>query len=122
MIGILITMVALYIKGVMVLTKRGDKWPVSRTISFALGISVIDFATSGGLGLYAHFSFSHHMMAHMLLGMIAPIGLVLGAPITLALRTLPRGVHLRKEVFVEHYWLHFTQSLEFFIQIQSLLY
>ena len=91
MIGILITMVALYVKGVIVLTKRGDKWPVGRTISFALGISVIDFATSGGLGLYAHFSFSHHMMAHMLLGMIAPIGLVLGAPITLALRTLPQG-------------------------------
>ncbi|CAN2221255.1 COG3336 Predicted membrane protein [Candidatus Nanopelagicaceae bacterium] len=91
MIGILITMVALYIKGVMVLTKRGDKWPVGRTISFALGIAVTDFATSGGLGLYAHFSFSYHMMAHMLLGMIAPIGLVLGAPITLALRTLPQG-------------------------------
>jgi cytochrome c oxidase assembly factor CtaG len=90
-IGILLTMVALYVKGVMVLTKRGDKWPVGRTISFALGIAVIDFATSGGLGLYAHFSFSYHMLAHMLLGMIAPIGLVLGAPMTLALRTLPQG-------------------------------
>lgn len=91
MIGILIMMVALYVKGVMVLTKRGDKWPVGRTISFALGIATIDFATSGGLGLYAHFTFSYHMVAHMLLGMIAPIGLVLGAPITLALRTLPHG-------------------------------
>ena len=91
MIGILITMVALYVKGVMVLTKRGDKWPVGRTVSFAVGIAVIDFATSGGLGLYAHFSFSYHMMAHMLLGMIAPIFLVLGAPMTLALRTLPQG-------------------------------
>jgi len=90
-IGILITMVALYVKGVMVLTKRGDKWPVGRTVSFAIGIAVIDFATSGGLGLYAHFSFSYHMMAHMLLGMIAPIFLVLGAPMTLALRTLPQG-------------------------------
>ena len=90
-IGILIVMVALYVKGVMVLTKRGDKWPVGRTVSFALGIAVIDFATSGGLGLYAHFSFSYHMIAHMLLAMIAPIGLVLGAPMTLALRTLPQG-------------------------------
>jgi putative copper resistance protein D len=90
-LGILVVTVALYIKGVMVLTKRGDKWPVGRTISFALGISVIDFATSGGLGLYAHFSFSYHMLAHMLLAMVAPIGLVLGAPMTLALRTLPQG-------------------------------
>jgi len=91
MIGILTLMVALYVKGVIVLTKRGDKWPVGRTIAFALGITATDFATSGGLGLYAQFSFSYHMMSHMVLGMIAPIGLVLGAPMTLALRTLPQG-------------------------------
>jgi len=91
MIGVLTLIVALYIKGVVVLTKRGDKWPVGRTIAFALGITATDFATSGGLGLYAQFSFSYHMMAHMVLGMIAPIGLVLGAPMTLALRTLPQG-------------------------------
>ena len=91
MMGILILAVAIYIKGVVSLTRRGDKWPVGRTISFALGISAIDFATSGGLGVYAHFAFSNHMLAHMVLGMIAPIGIVLGAPITLALRTLPIG-------------------------------
>ena len=91
MIGLLILAVALYIKGVIVLTRRGDKWPVGRTIAFALGISAIDFATSGGLGVYARFAFSNHMLAHMVLGMIAPIGIVLGAPITLALRTLPAG-------------------------------
>ena len=91
MIGVLTLMVALYIKGVVVLTKRGDKWPVGRTVAFALGIAATDFATSGGLGLYAQFSFSYHMMSHMVLGMIAPIGLVLGAPMTLALRTLPQG-------------------------------
>jgi len=91
MIGILTLMVALYIKGVVVLTKRGDRWPVGRTIAFALGVTATDFATSGGLGLYAQFSFSYHMTAHMVLGMIAPIGLVLGAPMTLALRTLPQG-------------------------------
>ena len=90
-IGLLVLAVALYIKGVVVLTRRGDKWPVGRTISFALGISTIDFATSGGLGVYAHFAFSWHMVSHMVLGMIAPIGIVLGAPITLALRTLPQS-------------------------------
>ena len=90
-IGLLTLMVALYIKGVVVLTKRGDKWPVGRTVAFALGIAATNFATSGGLGLYAQFSFSYHMMSHMVLGMIAPIGLVLGAPMTLALRTLPHG-------------------------------
>lgn len=91
MIAILITAVALYIKGVAVLKARGDSWPVGRTVAFAIAIALIDFATSGGLGVYAVFSFEYHMMAHMLLGMVAPIGLVLGAPITLALRTLPQG-------------------------------
>lgn len=90
-LGGLILAVALYIAGVVRLSRNGVKWPVGRTVAFALGIAVIDFATSGGLGLYSFFSFSHHMMAHMLLGMVAPIGIVLGAPITLALRALPSG-------------------------------
>ena len=91
MIALLVTLVALYIKGVVILKKRGDAWPVGRTIAFAFGIAAIDFATSGGLGVYALFSFEYHMIAHMVLGMLAPIGLVLGAPLTLALRTLPQG-------------------------------
>ena len=90
-IGFLLLAVALYILAVVKLTRQGDKWPVGRTIAFALGISAIDFATSGGLGVYAKFSFEYHMIAHMVLGMIAPIGIVLGAPITLALRTLPQA-------------------------------
>jgi putative copper resistance protein D len=90
-IGILITLVALYIRGVVILSRRGDKWPVGRTISFAIGISLLDFATSGGLGVYALFSFEYHMIAHMVIGMLAPIAIVLGAPITLALRSLPLG-------------------------------
>jgi putative copper resistance protein D len=91
MIGILVFAVALYIRGVIALARRGDKWPVGRTVAFAIGISAIDFATSGGLGVYSRFAFSNHMLAHMVLGMIAPIGIVLGAPITLALRSLPIG-------------------------------
>jgi cytochrome c oxidase assembly factor CtaG/putative copper export protein len=90
-IGVLVLAVALYILGVVKLTRQGDRWPVGRTVAFALGISAIDFATSGGLGVYARFSFEYHMIAHMVLGMIAPIGIVLGAPITLALRTLPQA-------------------------------
>jgi len=90
-LGLLLLATALYVTGVLVLNRRGDKWPVGRTISFAIGVGVADYATSGGLGIYAHFAFSFHMVAHMLLGMIAPIAFVLSAPITLALRTLPQG-------------------------------
>lgn len=90
-LAILIMFVLLYIKGVVLLSRRGDKWPINRTIFFALGISIADFAVNGGLGIYSHVSFSFHMVAHMLLATLAPIGIVLGAPITLALRTLPPG-------------------------------
>ena len=91
MLGLLVFATALYIRGVVALARRGDKWPVGRTISFAIGISLLDYATSGGLGLYSHFSFQYHMIAHMVLSMIAPIAIILSAPITLALRTLPIG-------------------------------
>ena len=80
---------ALYLVGLLTMRRHGHAWPVGRTISWYLALLVIAWATCGGLGLYSHVLFSAHMVAHMLLSMVAPIGLVLGAPITLALRTLP---------------------------------
>ena len=90
-IGLSILAVALYVRGILILDARGDKWPIGRTIAFAAGLVALNYATSGGLGVYAYFAFSYHMIAHMVLAMIAPIGIVLSAPITLALRTLPQG-------------------------------
>lgn len=89
--GILIVALALYARGILILKRQGDAWPVNRTVNFVIGCVAIEFATSGGLGVYAHFAFSYHMVAHMVLGMIAPIFIILSAPITLALRTLPQG-------------------------------
>ena len=80
---------ALYLSGVWALRKRGDAWPVGRTLSWLTGMVVIAWATFGGLGVYSHVLFSAHMASHMLLSMVAPIFLILGAPMTLALRTLP---------------------------------
>lgn len=80
---------ALYLRGVWAMRRRGDHWPIGRTISWVVGMVVVAWATFGGLGEYAHVMFSAHMVSHMMLSMVAPIFLVLGAPITLALRTLP---------------------------------
>jgi len=90
-LAILIIGSLLYLKGVRILNRRGDKWPIGRTISFISGILIVNYAVNGAIGVYSHFGFSYHMIEHMILGMIAPIALVLGAPITLALRTLPMG-------------------------------
>lgn len=90
-LALLISGTLLYLKGVSILRKRGDKWPIGRTFSFLVGIFIVNYAVNGAIGVYSHFGFSYHMIEHMILGMIAPIALILGAPITLALRTLPGG-------------------------------
>jgi cytochrome c oxidase assembly factor CtaG/putative copper export protein len=80
---------AVYIAGVIRLRRRGDSWPAGRTLAWLLGCAVLLFATSSGIGRYMPAMFSMHMAAHMLLSMLTPILLVLGAPVTLALRALP---------------------------------
>ncbi|MFD6033576.1 cytochrome c oxidase assembly protein [Streptomyces griseoincarnatus] len=79
----------LYLAGVRKLRARGDKWPVGRTISWLLGLAVTVLATMSGLSVYGKVLFSVHMGQHMILAMTVPILLVLGAPATLALRSLP---------------------------------
>jgi cytochrome c oxidase assembly factor CtaG/putative copper export protein len=84
-----IVMAVLYLLGVRRLRRRGDAWPVGRTVAWTCGCAALLFTTSSGLGRYMPAMFSMHMVAHMLLSMLVPILLVLGAPVTLALRALP---------------------------------
>jgi len=80
-----------YLYGVYRLRRRGDRWPVGRAVLFlGGGLGALAAATVSGLAAYDETLFSAHMAQHMLLAMIAPIFLALGAPVTLALRTLPR--------------------------------
>jgi putative copper resistance protein D len=86
----LLVAAGLYLYGVHRMRARGDHWPLSRTIFFVgCGLGIVAIATLSGLGAYDDTLFSAHMVQHMLLSMIAPIFLALGAPVTLALRTLP---------------------------------
>lgn len=80
---------ALYIAGLLVLRRRGHPWPMGRTISWFVGLAIAGWATFGGLGTYANVLFSAHMGAHMVIGMIVPVFLVIGAPFNLALNALP---------------------------------
>ncbi|MDR7276481.1 cytochrome c oxidase assembly protein [Catenuloplanes atrovinosus] len=67
-------------------------WPVTRTAAWVAGMLLLAAVTGLGLGRYAYVLFSVHMVQHMLLSMAVPILLVLGAPVTLALRTSPGAV------------------------------
>ncbi|HLL32825.1 cytochrome c oxidase assembly protein [Streptomyces sp. NPDC052773] len=80
---------ALYGWGVVRLTRRGDKWPVGRTVSFVAGVLSIGLMMNTALNDYGMVMFSVHMVQHMVISMLSPILLLLGAPITLALRALP---------------------------------
>jgi putative membrane protein len=81
-----------YLYGAYRMERRGDRWPVTRTLSFLVpGLGGIAAVTMSGVGTYDDTLLSVHMVQHMILSMIAPIFLALGAPVTLALRTLPVG-------------------------------
>jgi cytochrome c oxidase assembly factor CtaG/putative copper export protein len=84
-----IVFAVVYLVGVRRLHKRGDTWPVGRTIGWLCGCAALLIATSSGIGRYMPVMFSIHMIGHMFLSMLVPILLALGAPMTLALRVLP---------------------------------
>ena len=78
--------IALYLHGVKVLRDRGDKWPLSRTIPWVLGMVVLFYVTNGAPHAYQEYLFSVHMVGHMMLSMLVPVLLVPGAPVTLLSR------------------------------------
>ncbi|WP_319432219.1 cytochrome c oxidase assembly protein [Mycobacterium sp. RTGN5] len=78
-----------YVIGVIRLRRRGDTWPPGRLVAWLLGCAALVFTTGSGVRAYGSAMFSVHMGEHMALNMFIPVLLVLGAPITLALRALP---------------------------------
>ncbi|MGY0022314.1 cytochrome c oxidase assembly protein [Streptomyces sp. cg35] len=88
LVGCLLAL-ALYGWGVVRLARRGDSWPVARTVAFVVGVLTIGLVMCTKLNDYGMVMFSVHMVQHMVISMLSPILLLMGAPITLALRALP---------------------------------
>ncbi|OUE19753.1 Inner membrane protein YebZ [Clavibacter michiganensis] len=105
-----------YLAGVHRLRKRGDAWPVHRSILWVAGMIGLFYITNGGVNVYQKYLFSSHMLAHMVLAMVIPLLLVPGAPVTLAMRAIRKrqdgsrggrewilmAVHSRFASFVGH--------------------
>lgn len=83
-----VTVLLLYLSAVLLNWKRGKPWPVSRTLYWVTGHLLALIAVTGPIARLSHEQFSVHMLGHLFLGMISPLLMVLGAPVTLLLRTL----------------------------------
>ncbi|WP_420456986.1 cytochrome c oxidase assembly protein [Rubrivirga sp.] len=68
--------------------RAGRRWSRSRVTAFAVGAGLLAVAALPPVVAFAHHDLRGHMVQHVLVGMLAPLGLVLGAPVTLVLRTL----------------------------------
>lgn len=77
-----------YFLAVRKIRRRGDGWPWLRTASWMVGMIALVYITSGGPSVYGRVLFSAHMVDHMALTMVVPIFMVLGAPVSLALKAL----------------------------------
>jgi putative copper resistance protein D len=84
-----------YLSATRKLAARGSHWPLRRTIPFLSGLGVIAVATQTGVGAYDTTYFTAHVVQHLLLGMLGPVLLALGAPVTLGLQASSRQTRRR---------------------------
>ena len=80
-----------YLAATVRLQRTGVRWPWWRTLSWVAGTVSLFAVTGTWVNGYSMELFSVHMTQHMVLSFVTPLFLLIGAPVTLALRTLPRG-------------------------------
>ncbi|MDY8164062.1 cytochrome c oxidase assembly protein [Bacillus thuringiensis] len=85
---LIVIIVMIYIIATVLSNRHHKRWPLHRTVFWILGTVCVATAVIGPLANRAHIDFIAHMLGHLLLGMLAPIFMVLAAPTTLFLRTL----------------------------------
>lgn len=86
-IGIAVATVA-YLAAVRLVNRAHprNRVPRRRVVAWLAGVAVIGVALASAIEVYADSLFTVHMVQHLLLTMVAPPLLALGAPVTLALR------------------------------------
>ncbi len=81
--------------------RRTDPWPTVRTASFGAGLAVCAFATNGSIAVYDMSLFSSHMLGHLALVMLAPVLLVAGRPLRLAVESSRESTARRIEAITQ---------------------
>jgi putative copper resistance protein D len=82
----IVTAAWLYGLGLRRAARAGTPHPRHFAVAFFAGLAVVALALISPIDVYADASFSVHMIQHLLLTLLAPPLLALGAPIALALR------------------------------------
>jgi putative membrane protein len=108
---IFLVLLVLYGWGVVVLRRRGVRWPIGRSLWWVAGVGSVLMVTATAVDGYGMELFSVHMIQHMVLNMLSPVFLVLGAPITLLLRALPVGSGPRGRIRRGILWLLHTRAM-----------
>ena len=75
--------------------RRGRSWPRGRTACFLAGLAVLALDLYSGVGSLADTWLSVHMVEHMVMWVIVAPLLAAGAPVRLALYSLPRAGRFR---------------------------
>jgi putative membrane protein len=88
--GVLLILFALAVVYVLLAMRQRNSWQRRRTVFFLAGLGVLGVGLTPQLSPFQPGSLPAHMFQHLLIGMYAPIALVLGAPVTLLLRSIPR--------------------------------
>lgn len=88
--GLAVVALIAYLLGVRALRRRGVRWPWHRTANFVAGIATVLLVTATQVMGYGMMLFSIHMLQKMALTVLAAMLLMLGAPVSLAVRALPR--------------------------------
>ncbi|MGK7376761.1 cytochrome c oxidase assembly protein [Planococcus sp. 1R117A] len=85
---LMLTAIVIYVNASVMSGKRYRKWPLYRIFLWILGVLAIGAVCIGPLASRAHSDFTVHMLNHLLIGMLAPLLMVLSSPVALLLRSL----------------------------------
>jgi putative membrane protein len=97
-VAVVVAVVALaywYLSADWRLASRGRHWPGHRTVAFLGGLFAIDLALQSPVATFTGSYFQAHATQHLLLMVVAPPLLALGAPSTLFLQTSSRAAKKR---------------------------
>jgi putative membrane protein len=84
-----------YLRAQWSLAARGRHWSAKRTVAFLSGLVGIVIALQSPVASFTMEYFQAHVIQHLLLMIIAPPLLAMGAPMTLALQTSTRSGKIR---------------------------